>query len=259
MLDLSFNQITSVTDVFKSISTCLPVLQILDLSYNLINTPLIATDFNDAFGLNIGSLSLNNNQIPSIDTGVFFKQDGTSRFPSLYNLNLANNQIKIFDLIWPLSLSKINVQVSLANNPINAISNQLGKTFTDATFVNLTGSQTVDITNNQLTSLSDSVFFQYVHSASQFQYFLYKISNYNFKQTVNQLSCACPTATGLYTVYWYQSFKNSLLSKSAPIYQLNCSNQAYYIFDFPCQVCLITMLYMFFILKRLFVIIKNSI
>ena len=135
-----------------------------------------------------------------------------------------------------MSLSKPLVQVNLADNLINSINNQLGKTFTDTTFVNLTGSLIVDITNNQLTSLSDSVFFQYVHSASQFQYFLYKISNYNFKQTVNQMSCVCPTATGLYTVYWYQSFKSSILSKSAPIYQLNCSNQAYDIFDFPCAV-----------------------
>ena len=211
-------------------------MQILDLSYNSISTPLLASDFNDAFGLIIGSLSLNNNQIPYIDTGVFFRQDGTSRFTSLYYLNLAFNQIKVFDLIWPLSLSKPLVQVNLADNLINSINNQLGKTFTDTTFVNLTGSQIVDITNNQLTSLSDSVFFQYVHSASQFQYFLYKISNYNFKQTVNQMSCVCPTATGLYTVYWYQSFKSSILSKSAPIYQLNCSNQAYDIFDFPCAV-----------------------
>jgi len=236
LLDLSYNQIKVTTGVFKSISSCLSLLQILDLSYNSINTPLLASDFDDAFGTNIGSISLNNNQIPSIDTGVFFKQDGTSRFPRLYNLNLANNQIKIFDLIWPLSLSRPIVQISLANNPINSISNQLGKTFTDATFVNMTGSQIVDITNNQLTSLSDDAFFQYVRSASQFQYFLHKISNYNFKQNVNQLSCVCPLATGLYTVYWYQSFTNSIQSKTAPIYQLNCSNQAYYIFDFPCKV-----------------------
>jgi hypothetical protein len=236
LLDLSYNQIRVTTGIFKYISSCLSLLQILDLSYNSINTPLLASDFDDAFGTNIGSINLSTNQIPSIDTGVFFRQDGTSRFPRLYNLNLANNQIKIFDLIWPLSLSRPIVQISLALNPINSIRNQLGKTFTDATFVNMTGSQIVNITNNQLTSLSDDAFLQYVHSASQFQYLLHKISNYNFKQNVNQLSCVCPLYTGLYTVSWYQSFKNSIPSITAPIYQLNCSNQAYYIFDFPCKV-----------------------
>ena len=87
LLDLSSNQIKGVAGVFQSIS-CLAKLQILDLSSNSISTPWLASDINDAFGLIIGSLSLNNNQIPYIDTGVFFRQDGTSRFTSLYYLNL---------------------------------------------------------------------------------------------------------------------------------------------------------------------------
>ena len=215
----------------------------------------MATDFNDSLALTLVSLNLNNNKIPFLDTGVFFKQDGTSRFPTLYYLGLANNQIKSFDMLGPMSLSAPSFTVTLANNPIQTISNQLKKTFTDNVFQNVTGAnQIVDISNTNLTSLSDAAFFEYVHSATQFQYFLYKISNYNFKHTVNKLVCNCPVATGLYTVYWYQSFKSAVQSQTAPIYQLTCSNTATYIFDFPCTVS-----YFFIGFKLIFVIlyIKN--
>ncbi len=238
-LTLSFNQIQNGTNVFQAIS-CLIRLQILDLSYNIISTPLLTADFSDSLGSTLVSLNLNNNNIPFVDTGVFFKLDGTSRFPNLYYLGLANNQIKSFDLIWPMSLPAPSYTVTLKNNPITTVSNQLKKTFTDSIFRNVTinSNRIVDITDNKLTSLSDSVFFEYVHSAAEFQYFLYKISNYNFQQTTNQLSCFCPPSTGLYTVYWYQSFKSSITNDliAAPIYQLTCSNLATSIFDFTCTV-----------------------
>lgn len=237
LLDLSKNAITSTTGAFKVLS-CLRSIQRFDISDNLISTPLLASDFDDLFPAHLQIFNLKNNRIPSIDTNVFFKSDGTSRFPKLYLLDLSGNKIKVLDLLWPMSIPHPYLNVKLASNPINTIKNQLLKSYQDSVYIAINGTRTVDVTNSDLTSLSDSALLQYLpNSADGFKALLAKIANFDFSQTTNKLSCDCPAATGLYTVYWYGTIQSSIANKSAPIYKLTCANiNNTYIFSFPCQV-----------------------
>lgn len=234
-LNMSSNSLTSLTDAFKGIS-CMSALTTIDFSNNFISSPLVASDFDDSIAARLVTLNLNSNQIPSVDSNAFIKSDGTTRFPNLVSLNLANNLIKQFDLLWPMALPQPALRVNLRNNKIDTLTNPTSRSYSDALFVAMTSGRSVDVTNNPLTTLSDSNLLQYkVNSADGFKQFLNKLSNYDFRQTSNAFTCSCPSG-GLYTVFWYQSISASISPKTAPIYALVCSNIANnYLFDFPCQ------------------------
>jgi hypothetical protein len=222
---------------FKSLS-CLKFLTKLDLSSNSISTPLLASDFENSLRANLVWLSLASNQIPSIDSNVFMYPNGSSFWPKLAYLDLSNNLIKSFDVLWPLSIPNLNLQVDVSFNPISSLNNQLGGDFKASAFVAMTGNRSVDVTNNHMVLFDDTQVMQYnIGSSSGFSTFLTKLSNFDFRQTQNQFVCFCPASTGLYTVYWYSSVASSFINNKSPIFSLSCSNVAgNTVFNFPCNV-----------------------
>ena len=236
LLDLSRNQIRSLRYAFKSLS-CLVSLKRFDLSYNLIASPLVDSDFSDEFSQHIEYLNLKNNLIPSIDTKVFFRNDGTSRFPSLYYLDLSNNLLKMIDLLWPMTLRHPSAKIILSNNKINKIKNQLRLSYENKVFIDVVGDRVVDLSNNELAHLDDSNLLQYnLQSQNDFERFLLKLSNYDFSN--NRFVCVCPNTTGLYTVFWFKMLSHKIADFSSPIYQVYCAQtlQDNNVFDFECQV-----------------------
>lgn len=238
LLDLSRNQIRSLRYAFKSLS-CLTSLKRFDLSYNSISTPLVDSDFSDEFAQHIEYINLKNNHIPSIDTKVFFQNDGTSRFPSLYYLDLSNNLIKTIDLLWPMTLRHPSAKIMLSNNKISTIKNQLRLSYDNKVFQDVVGDRVVDLSNNELTHLDDTNLLQYhLQNQADFERFIIKLSNFDFSN--NLFSCVCPNKTGLYTVYWFKALAHKILDFSAPIFQVYCAQtfQDNNVFDFDCQVIL---------------------
>jgi hypothetical protein len=236
-LDLSYNLLTNLTNAFKSLE-CLESLRKLDISNNYIKTPLLASDFNDQTFKNIEHINMNRNRIPFVETRLFFKLDGSSRFPKMKYLGLANNKIKQFDLLWPMSLPNRNVHIDLSNNNIDTLINQMNLDFRNESFMPMINNRRVDIINNDLRELSDSNLLQYgLNSNSDFKLFLTKITNYDFRQHNNLFQCKCPKSTGSYTVHWYKSFSDTVNKLNGSIHQLTCANiPDAGIFDFNCKV-----------------------
>jgi len=239
MLNMSSNLIQNLTGGFINLK-CLASLTNLDLSKNLISTALLPTDFDDGFASRLQIFNLENNKISNIQTSVFIKKDGTSRFPNLYYLNLAKNLIKKFDLLWPLTLPSPNLFIDLKMNPIGELVNQMGQSFKNPSYIyDMIGNRYVDVTTNRLQFLDDSNLMQYgLQDSRDFRQFLNKISNYDFRQAnyVRTFICYCPSG-GLYTVEWFKNISFSL-DLNCPIFQLFCSNfqTPIYIFNFPCEV-----------------------
>ena len=241
-INLSYNQLTSLTNAFVLLS-CITGIQSLDFSHNQIITPLVQTDFSDSLAATIIYLNLNYNNIAYIQTQTFIKSDGTSRFPNLVYLGIANNQLTAFDILWPLAISSPILEVDLRNNPVNQLVNQLGRSFTDSSFSNaMTGFRSVYVTNNSITSISDWNLMIYgVNTAAQFQTFLAKIQNYDFRSATRtpSLYCYCPP-TGLSTNTWFLTFYQSI-SLTPAIYQLYCTNMnGMNIFQFSCPLTGVT-------------------
>ena len=238
VLNMSSNSLTSLKYAFASLK-CLSNLKTLDFSFNRIQTPITASDFDDTLAAKLMYISLNNNLIPHIETNAFLKNDGSSRFPNLIYLGLANNQLKTFDLLWPLSMPSQVLQINMKNNPIDTLVNELGRAFNDDSFMySMTGTRYLDASTNNLQTLSDSNLLQYgIRSAYDFQHFLNKLSNYDLRQSnfIPAIYCYCPP-DGLYTNTWFQTFA-SLANPSGPIYQLYCANlNNVNVFGFPCPV-----------------------
>ena len=128
----------------------------MDLSNNLIASPLMETDFEDNFAMQIQSLNFSMNRIPFIETKLFIRNDGTSRFTNLRYLNLANNNVKEFDLLWPLLLPSPSILIDLKQNPFEVLTNQMRLSFTDLLFNNpMIGHRYLDATDNKLKYFSD--------------------------------------------------------------------------------------------------------
>ena len=239
LVNMSNNVLTTLQQSLTTLN-CLTFLNTLDFSSNQIKTALSASDFDDTLAAKLVFLNLNNNKIPSIETATFLKSDGSSRFPKLIYLGLSNNMIKAFDLLWPLSLPSPALQVDLKNNPIDALKNELNRQFTDSSFsYAISGnSRFVDVTNNNLQTLSDYNLLKYrIKTAADFKTFLNKVSNYDFRQSnlVPTIFCYCPP-NGLFTNTWYTTFSSSLANANSPIYKLYCSNMVnMYIFGFSCS------------------------
>lgn len=237
---MSYNYLSSLRNAFVDLR-CLTALSYIDFSNNLIATPIMASDFDDAFAAQIGSLNLTKNLIPAIESRAFLRLDGTSRFPDLTYLGLAHNRIKDFDLLWPLTLPSPILTVDVKFNPIARLVNQFGFGYSNSIFrYNMTGHRRVDLTTNSLQYLDDSNMLQFgLFSANDMRDFLHKIANYDLRQSnrVRTFICYCPTY-GLLTVHWYRQFSDQV-DKSAPIFQLYCKEYPYlvYVFDFPCNVC----------------------
>lgn len=237
---MSYNSLINMSGQYTLLS-CLSHLTRLDLSHNEIKSSLLAADVNDAFGMALQWFSLNDNHIQVVESAFFFKRNGQTRFPQLTFFSLANNKLLTLDLMWPLSLTSLNLYVDLANNPIVGLTNELNLIYDEPSFVPMTGNRYVNVENNSLTRLDDTNLLQYgINSASGFREFLYQISNFDFSQPVNKLVCYCSNSNSL--VNWYSQFGDELVGSIAPIYNLECSNrlddkrQASYIFNYSCQV-----------------------
>lgn len=224
-IDLSYNQITSLTNVFKQLN-CMNSLSSVDFSNNYIVSPLLATDFDDALSAQLVSINLTNNRIPSIQSSMFFKSDGKTRFPKLAYLGLAFNLIQQLDLLWPLSLPNANLFIDLKTNPIETLVNQLQVSFNQPAFqYGMTGNRRLDATNNKLQYLNDGNLIQYgLQSADDFYSFFSRLLNYDFRQTnsVRTFLCYCPQS-GSQSISWFLSVQN-YLNLTYPIFQLYCSN-----------------------------------
>ena len=229
LLDISYNQLTSITGLIQSIN-CLSYLKKLKLSNNFISTGLQSSDFDDIFSPSLVSIDLSNNQIPSIASNVFIKSDGSIRFTNLVNLNLKNNQIKLFDLLWPLTIPSGSLLVDMSSNPISSLVNGFNKNYSSSIFnYPMTGSRLVNIQNNQIKVFSDSNLIQYgLSSANDLKIFLNKISNYDFRQNnasnLSTINCSC-SSSSLQTITWYQQLlAASMINTNALINQLYCVN-----------------------------------
>ena len=236
-INLSSNQFTVLTGAFVLLA-CLPNLRSIDFSYNQVATPIMATDFADSLASTLVYLNLNNNQIPYVQSSTFISNSGTSRFPNLLYIGLANNQLKSFDMLWPLALPNLVLQVDVRNNPITHLVNELGKPYNDTIFATpMSGYRNVDISNNKINSISDFNLLQYgLYTVSDFQCFLTKIQNYDLRLTSRKpsLCCTCPSG-GLYTNTWYSAFCNKI-NNNYIILDLYCVNMKSQIFNFDCPV-----------------------
>lgn len=143
-VDLSYNLITSMTNVFAQLS-CLTQLTHLDLGHNQIVTPLVATDFADSQASRLLWLNLEYNNISSIDAGMFYYANGSARFPKLAYLSLSRNRLFSIDLLWPMTMTNANLKIDLSNNSIATLTNSLNLNFGLTTFIPMTGNRQVDL------------------------------------------------------------------------------------------------------------------
>ena len=256
LLDLSFNKITSLTGIFSGLS-CMTALKIINFSNNLVNTPLVQKDFDDTLSSQLTSLNLTNNQIPYLETAVFLKTDGTSRFPRLNYLGLASNYIRQLDLLWPLSLPSPTLFVDMKLNPIDTLVNQLTVSFNQPAFrFGMTSQRYFDATNNRLQYLNDNFLLQYgLLSVDDFFSFITRLGNFDFRQSTleHTFLCYCPQ-TGSQTITWFKSVK-PYLNLSYPIFQLYCSNFAGNVYVFDISSCGVS--YIFFV-YRMGISMKNA-
>jgi hypothetical protein len=236
---MSDNLISNMTQRFAQLS-CLRFLISLDLSNNRISTALRASDFDDSFGELLRTFNLRNNQIPSLESGVFFKdkENREPRFPYLAHLCLANNRIKSLDLLWPMILPNPKLKIDLSNNPIMKLTNELGLSYNEPNLIEISGDRYVDLRNNSLEFLDDSNLMQYgLKTQDDFGIFLIKLKNFDFRQNKNKFECFCPNNSGSYLVHWYRNFSKQMEHLEGPIFDLYCSNMNQsYIFDFNCTV-----------------------
>ncbi len=203
-------------------------------------------------GLTIGNLTnehlrlidLHNNQIPYIDTLLFVNTDGTSRFPNLKLINLANNSLVTFDLMFPLTIPSPNMVLDASHNPIRTLENNLGLTYDLFEFsYAVVNNRSVDLTGNLLTRFDDSILLQYgLYSEADLQMFLYKISNYDLRQMTSGqslINCSCPL-NGQLTSQWYaRLLDKNMINTSTVLYQLHCSNignDDVFVLNFNCTV-----------------------
>ncbi len=240
VLDLSSNLISNLTGMFDL--KCLTSLSQIDLSNNLIEGALSPNHFDDIFAAQLQSLNLSMNRLTSIETKTFLNRKGDSRFLNLRYINLANNLIKEFDILWPLLLPSPSMLIDLKRNPIDTLTNQLGLSYDDLLLNNpVIEYRYLDATDNNLTHISDSNLLQYgLSNSTDFEIFLLKIANYDLRSvyTAPRLFCYCDHL-GQMTVDWYRNISSNIInSRKYPIFELTCSNfnEKMFIFDFPCIV-----------------------
>ena len=233
LLDMSFNKLTSITNVFQTLR-CLISLRTLKISSNLISTGIKNSDFDDTFSAQLEHIDLSSNQIPSIDSDVFIRtSNGASRFPNLKFLNLGNNRIKEFDLLWPLTIPSSLFNLNISANPINTLTNSFNGKYSDARFAYpATGSRVIDVTNNILEEFDDTNLLQYgITTQNEFLAFLNKIANYDFRQnSFKRVVCQC-TGSTQNVITWYKALRTALLiDQSSLISQFSCINSTQSVF-----------------------------
>ncbi len=256
VLDLSSNLISNLSGVFDL--KCLTSLSQVDLSNNLIEGALEQHHFDDIFAGQLQSLNLSINRLTSIETKTFLNRKGDRRFLNLRYINLANNLIREFDLLWPLLLPSPSMLIDLKRNPIATLTNQLRLSYDDLLLDNpITGYRYLDATDNNLTHIDDSNLIQYgLKNATDFERFLLKIANYDLRSVYSssRLFCYCDHM-GQVTIDWYRNFSTAIGdTRRYPIFQLACSNfkEKMFIFDFPCIVR------RFICFLKLFIIMKGD-
>jgi len=195
VLNLGSNLIRNISGTFYKLK-CLTSLSQIDLSNNLIESTLEASDFDDFFAAQLQSLNFSSNRIHTIKTNAFLDEKGKSRFTNLRYVNFANNLIKEFDLLWPLLLPSQSILIDVKQNPIISITNQLGLNYDDPLLSNnLVGYRYLDVTDNQIDRLDDSNLLQYgLHNHTDFQNFLQKIANYDLR-TIRTTTTTSSTTT----------------------------------------------------------------
>ena len=233
LLDLSHNKIMNLKNAFKKLR-CLKRLKILNLSSNLIISPLKASDFDEDSELTISLeyMSFRYNNIPSIESRLFFRKNGSSMFPNLSFLDLSFNNLKNLDLMWPLSLPHPSLKVMISYNKIRTFTNDLKISFNSSNLIAMTSKRIVDVKFNLINRFDDSNLLQYgLKKPYDLEKFLNQIQNYNFNY--NKFICVCPPDIGLYTVFWY----SQLYSSETNVSRFSCTNIPYRnAFNFSCPV-----------------------
>ncbi len=192
--------------------------------------------------MNFQRLDLQNNQIPYIDTLLFVNSDNTSRFPNLQFINLANNSIVIFDLLFPLTIPSSQMSLNASLNPIGTLKNTRNLNFNLPIFAYpVVNNRNVNLSGNVLTKFDDSNLLQYgLQNPTDLQGFLNKISNYNLLQVNGQslFICNCPNGSQLTSIWYADLLNKQLVSMSTSISQLYCSNigTSVYVLNFNCIV-----------------------
>ena len=237
-LDLSFNLISSTRNAFRDLN-CLTSLNSINLANNLINSPILSTDFDDGLSSRLQLLNLTKNMIEFIESRVFIKSNGLTRFPNLQFLGLAYNKLKHLDLLWPLTIPNLNLHIDLKYNNISLLVNELNLKFNDPMLrYPMINNRKLDATTNSLQGFDDQNLLQYgIENPDDLKEFLYKISNYDFRQSnlVPTFICFCPPG-GQLTLLWFNSISN-LVNRSSVIFKLYCINSpSIYVLDFPCGV-----------------------
>jgi hypothetical protein len=190
---------------------------------------------------NLVSIQLQNNQIPYIDTLLFVNSNGSSRFPNLRLIDLSNNSILVFDLLFPLTIPSMQMVLDASLNPIRSLGNFEGLTYNLPEFsYAVVNGRSVNLANNKLTAFDDTNLLQYgLQSENDLQAFLYRISNYDLRQLNGQstIKCNCPNGSQS-TSIWYADLLAKQLVSNSTISQLYCSNIGTNVFvlNFNCVV-----------------------
>lgn len=242
--DMSHNVLQDIRGLFGQLHKCMPLLRHVDLSYNSIQSALDADVLDDdEMCTHLEVLQLAFNQIAYVDPAAFrHRSDGSSRFPSLTHLGLANNKIYQIDLLLPLSFPSARFRLELQSNPIGSLVNPLNRSVSDANLVPMTGARSADLSNSELRHMDDASLVQYgLHTALDLRSLLSKLANVDMRQQPqSKFVCACDPARGMYTLQWYASFADTIASMRPPvpsIYQLACANvKDKTVFTYECQV-----------------------
>ena len=260
LLDISYNQLTSITGLFQTLK-CLVSLTTLVASNNRISTALSQSDFDDTFAEQLISIDLSNNQIPLIDSNLFFKSDGTSRFRNLNYFNLGYNHIIQFDILLPLTIPTSILNFLVNSNTIYTLVNQLNVPYTDSRFAYpAVGNRVINITSNVLTTFSDSNLLQYgLNNETDLKIFLNKIANYDLRQASNNtgVKCACSGSTDVIPTWYRSLLSTASINLSDNINKFNCStyNQNVFLVVTTCGVsyflflCILKPEYFIFLLR----------
>jgi hypothetical protein len=191
------------------------------------------------FSSHLEHLNLSNNRIPSIETLVFFRKDGTSKFPKLNFLDLSHNMLRVVDLLWPMSLIQSQLKIKLNHNYISKFVNEMHLSFSNNFLKPIDAERSVDLTYNLINSLNDYSFLQYnVKSAFDLENFLKKLANYDFAGNV--INCDCSESR--YVLAWFEEKNlnntiNSFKGLGNTIYQSECANRpGFNAFAFNCLV-----------------------
>lgn len=236
-INLSYNRIKSIKTTLRRL-VCLRGLNEIDLSHNQIQSSLVNEDFSDELSANLEYLDLSFNSIDYLDTNAFLKSQSELRFPKLRYFNINNNQLKIFDLLIPLTLPSFRLQFDASYNPIEKFVNKYRRSFKENPFFYDVSypNRSVNLVNNKLNRFGDELLDEYmIKTETDLEVFLNRIGNYMLVQRQNSIICTCPTFSSV-SVSWFRQLTQ--IDRSLSLYKLSCSNIPHrpFVLSYSCGV-----------------------